>query len=149
MGGRIGSITVNVPWNALMTEDSFVQVDSLFISLRPLSRPKDGTSMLESMWSSMSSSMQLAKECLERDEDAAATAAAAAQSNVMDGLERFAQIIDNSTFRKLVQRLFLIVTIFCLVLNRITARLKDTTIRLEYVMPDSDRGIAIIIKIDR
>lgn len=104
MGGRIGSITVNVPWNALMTEDSFVQVDGLFISMRPLSRPKDGTSMLESMWSSMSSSMQLAKDCLEKDEDAAATAAAAAQSNVMDGLERFAQIIDNSTLlRQFVQ----------------------------------------------
>lgn len=49
--------------------------------------------MLESMWSSMSSSMQLAKECLEKNEDEAATAAS---SSNMEGLEKFAQTIDNS-----------------------------------------------------
>mgnify|MGYP007092088288 CR=1 FL=1 len=48
--------------------------------------------MLESMWSSMSSSMQLAQECLEKNED---EEAATASSN-MEGLEKFAQTIDNS-----------------------------------------------------
>lgn len=48
--------------------------------------------MLESMWSSMSSSMQLAQECLEKNEDEEAAAAGAA----MEGLEKFAQTIDNS-----------------------------------------------------
>lgn len=33
------------------------------------------------------------------------------------------------------------------VLNRVTARLTNSTIRLEYLIPDTDRGIAIIIKI--
>lgn len=51
--------------------------------------------MLESMWSSMSSSMQLAQECLEKDEDIPMTP----QGNNMDGLERFAQIIDNGEFK--------------------------------------------------
>jgi autophagy-related protein 2 len=48
--------------------------------------------MLESMWSSMSSSMQLAQECLEKDEDEEA----AANASNMEGLESFAQTIDNS-----------------------------------------------------
>lgn len=46
--------------------------------------------MLESMWSSMSNSMQLAQECLENEKEVAATATA------MEGLEKFAQTIDNS-----------------------------------------------------
>lgn len=47
--------------------------------------------MLESMWSSMSSSMQLAQECLEKNEDQEL-----AESSSMEGLEKFAQTIDNS-----------------------------------------------------
>lgn len=58
--------------------------------------PFVGTTMLESMWSSMSSSMQLAQECLEKSED---EEAAAATSN-MEGLEKFAQTIDNSKMRQ-------------------------------------------------
>lgn len=49
--------------------------------------------MLESMWSSMSSSMQLAQECLERNEDAEFEIPS--NSN-LEGLEKFAQTIDNS-----------------------------------------------------
>lgn len=44
IGGRIGSVTVNVPWNALMTEDSYIEVTDLNISLRPQARNKDGRS---------------------------------------------------------------------------------------------------------
>lgn len=58
---------------------------------------RTGTTMLESMWSSMSSSMQLAQECLERNEDE--EVATAATSSGMDGLEKFAQTIDNSELR--------------------------------------------------
>jgi autophagy-related protein 2 len=47
--------------------------------------------MLESMWSSMSSSMQLAQECLEKNEDEES-----AGTSTMEGLEKFAQTIDNS-----------------------------------------------------
>jgi hypothetical protein len=51
------------------------------------------TSMFESMWDSMSSSMQLAQECLEKNEDAEFETAS---SSSMEGLEKFAQTIDNS-----------------------------------------------------
>lgn len=75
-----------------MTEDSHIEIRDLFIAIRPLARVKEGTSMLESMWSSMSSSMQLAQECLEKEEG---ISIAAQTSHVMEGLERFAQTIDN------------------------------------------------------
>lgn len=89
IGGRIGSIKVNVPWNALMSEDSSIEVTGLFINIKPLARQKDGTSMLESMWSSMSSSMQLAQDCLEKEGSGLSAA------KKMEGLECFAQTIDN------------------------------------------------------
>lgn len=50
--------------------------------------------MLESMWSSMSSSMQLAQECLEKKDDGEDTPLSPGSS--MEGLEKFAQTIDNS-----------------------------------------------------
>lgn len=43
----------------------------------------------------MSSSMQLAQECLEKNEDEEAAAASTNTPN-MEGLEKFAQTIDNS-----------------------------------------------------
>lgn len=79
-----------------MMKDSYVEVDGLSIALRPLAREaEDGASMFESMWSSISSSMQLAQDCLEKEE----LPMHAVQSSPMDGLERFAQIIDNSKFK--------------------------------------------------
>lgn len=48
--------------------------------------------MLESMWSSMSNSMQLAQECLENEQEVTAA------PSTMEGLDKFAQTIDNSEF---------------------------------------------------
>ena len=39
--GHIRSVTVGVPWNCLMSEDSFVEVDGLCLCLRPQPRVKD------------------------------------------------------------------------------------------------------------
>jgi hypothetical protein len=50
-----------------------------------------GASMFESMWSSMTSSMQLAEECLKQGNDAE-------ESQPLEGLELFAQAIDSSMF---------------------------------------------------
>ncbi|XP_055588438.1 autophagy-related protein 2 homolog A [Uranotaenia lowii] len=133
--GHIGAVTVNIPYEAPLAKDSSIEVTNLSISLRPKARYTDGTSMIESMWSSVSSSIQLAQECLEREgglgpdsPSSAASAAATATSNTIEGLEKFAQIIDN-------------------VLNRIKARLVNTEIRIEYLPPDGDCGVALIIKV--
>lgn len=87
--GNIGQIDVNIPWNALMSEDSLIEISDLYLEGRPKSRPKDGSSMIESMWSSMSSSMQLARDCLEHE------SGSSTQNQPLEGLERFAQIIDS------------------------------------------------------
>lgn len=47
--------------------------------------------MFESMWSSMSSSMQLAQECMKQD-----TSNNVDNSQPLEGIERFAQTIDSS-----------------------------------------------------
>lgn len=39
--GHIGSVCINVPWHALMTEDSFVEVKDLYLCLRPHPRTKN------------------------------------------------------------------------------------------------------------
>uniref|UniRef100_A0A182PNM0 Autophagy-related protein 2 n=1 Tax=Anopheles epiroticus TaxID=199890 RepID=A0A182PNM0_9DIPT len=144
-GGHIGSVTVNVPYDSLLAKDSSIEVSNLMISLRPKARPTDGTSMLESMWSSMSSSMQLAQEYMERESTGGSLAdgysthgrgggaggSASTQqlpASAMEGLENFAQIIDN-------------------VLNRIKAKFLDTEVRIEYLSPEGDRGVAVIVKI--
>lgn len=51
------------------------------------------TSMFESMWSSMSSSMQLAQECMKQDSSSNTD-----NSQPLEAIERFAQTIDSSTF---------------------------------------------------
>lgn len=96
--GHIGEVTVNIPYEAPLAKDSSIEVKNLSISLRPKARVTDGTSMFESMWSSMSSSMQLAQECLER-EGGCAESPSAAPTNTIEGLEKFAQIIDNGKWR--------------------------------------------------
>ncbi|XP_055377404.1 autophagy-related protein 2 homolog B isoform X2 [Condylostylus longicornis] len=125
-GGHVGSVAITVPWSAPMTEDSSIEVCDLSISLRPVFRPNDGSLMLESMWSSMSSSMQLAQECLRKESDESIFSA---QTASIEGLEKFAQTIDS-------------------VLNRIKAKFYNTEIRFEYQLPGQQNGIAIIIKVD-
>lgn len=96
VGGHIGCIQVSVPWNAMMSEDSHFEVSNLCVTLRPIARLKDGTSVLESMWSSMSSSMQLAQDCLGNED--LELGRDVQESNAMEGLERVAQTIDNGLF---------------------------------------------------
>uniref|UniRef100_A0A1Q3FUU4 Autophagy-related protein 2 n=2 Tax=Culex tarsalis TaxID=7177 RepID=A0A1Q3FUU4_CULTA len=127
--GHIGAVTVNIPYEAPLAKDSSIEVTNLSISVRPKARSTDGTSMFESMWSSMSSSMQLAQECLEREGTGGQETPTSAPATTIEGLEKFAQIIDN-------------------VLNRIKAKLVNTEIRLEYLPPDSDCGVALIVKVE-
>lgn len=89
--------------------------------------------------------MQLAQECLERDGDEEAAAATA--NTPMEGLEKFAQTIDNSEF--LIASNHSVYTIFFAVLNRIKAKFIDTEVRLEYLPKDSDVGVALIMKVKR
>ncbi|KAH8378608.1 hypothetical protein KR009_000261 [Drosophila setifemur] len=121
VSGHIGCLTVKVPWNALMTNDSSLEISNLTITLRPVTRFQSGTTMLESMWSSVSSSMQMAEECMKQQDD---DIPFLNHNNGLIGLEKFAETIDN-------------------VLNRIRAKLSNTTLNIEYLLPRSDRNLVL------
>lgn len=88
--GFIMEISLSIPWSALLSQASYVEVKGLRLTVQPRQRIETGTSMFESMWSSMTSSMQLAQECLQQD------AANAGNAQPLEAVELFAQTIDSS-----------------------------------------------------
>uniref|UniRef100_A0A1A9ZHI9 Autophagy-related protein 2 n=1 Tax=Glossina pallidipes TaxID=7398 RepID=A0A1A9ZHI9_GLOPL len=126
--GYIGRLTVSVPWNTLMTSDSSIEADNVTLCFRPVKRSKthDGTSMLESMWSSVSSSLQLAEECMRQNEDDFDSSI----PNSIIGLEKFAETIDN-------------------VLNRITANISNITVIIEYPLIHRSRSSSFHIHLEK
>lgn len=84
--GFVAEMSVSIPWSALLSEASYVEVTGLKLTVQPRQRTDDGTSMFESMWSSI----QLAQECLQQD------ANNAGNSQPLEGIEHFAQTVDSS-----------------------------------------------------
>lgn len=89
--GFITEVSISIPWAALLSEASYVEVRSLRLTVQPRQRSDTGTSMFESMWSSMTSSMQLAQECLQQD-----TTTNMTNAQPLEAVEMFAQTIDSS-----------------------------------------------------
>ncbi|XP_017466470.1 PREDICTED: autophagy-related protein 2 homolog B [Rhagoletis zephyria] len=129
ISGHIGLLTVTVPWNALMSNSSYIEISDAVISVRPVQRQNNGTSMLESMWSSASSSMQLAEECMMQNDDENEENSEANNKSI-PGLEKFAETIDN-------------------ILNRIKASFTNTVLRLEYQSSDSSKTISLCFEINK
>ncbi|XP_061388779.1 autophagy-related protein 2 homolog B-like [Musca vetustissima] len=126
--GHIGQLTLSVPWNALMTSDSAIEVSDVVLCMRPVKREHDGTSMIESMWSSVSSSLQLAEEYMRQEENESEDANATAHTTI-GGLEKFAETIDN-------------------VLNRIRAKFTNITIQIEHPLVSTLKGIAFKVHLE-
>ncbi|XP_071962999.1 autophagy-related protein 2 homolog A-like isoform X2 [Antedon mediterranea] len=131
--GIIGSITVSIPWKALLTANSQVEVKGLTITLQPKYRSETDAAFgntVNSMWSSMSmtSSMQLAQECWKQDPSEGEQHAENTQP--LEGLEMFAQTIES-------------------VLTRVEVSLTDTCVRLEHLPLGSSTGIAAEIRIQK
>lgn len=84
-----------IPWSSLRTKDTQITVTGLSLTLRPVPRESDdgGASMIESMWSSVCSSMQLAQDCAGM-EDLGMPA-----SNPNEGIDQFAKLIDSGEWR--------------------------------------------------
>ncbi|XP_070517195.1 autophagy-related protein 2 homolog B isoform X2 [Cardiocondyla obscurior] len=116
--GFIMEISGSIPWSALLSQASYVEVKGLRLTVQPRQRIETGTSMFESMWSSMTSSMQLAQECLQQD------AASVGNAQPLEAVELFAQTIDS-------------------ILSRVKVRFIDTVIRVEHVPLNSSTGVAI------
>lgn len=88
--GFILEISLSIPWSALLSQASYMEVKGLRFTVQPRQRVETGTSMFESMWSSMTSSMQLAQECLQQE------ASNAGNAQPLEAVELFAQTIDSS-----------------------------------------------------
>ncbi|XP_059810801.1 autophagy-related protein 2 homolog A [Hypanus sabinus] len=119
--GFISSISVTIPWSALITDNCTVEVSGLQITCRPKYCFAPGTE--SPSWSScMTTSMQLAKECLQEQSEE--------PTQPLEGLEMFAQTIET-------------------VLRKIKVTFLDTIVRVEHT-PDSSRtGVALEMHIKR
>uniref|UniRef100_A0AAR2JFN0 Autophagy related 2A n=1 Tax=Pygocentrus nattereri TaxID=42514 RepID=A0AAR2JFN0_PYGNA len=117
--GFVQSIAVTIPWAALVTDHCTLEVTGLQITCRPKSWDSQG-------WSScMTSSMQLAQECLKDPPEASEDPPAP-----LEGLEMFAQTIET-------------------VLRRIKVTFLDTIVRIEHQPFDSETGVALEMRITR
>ncbi|XP_006879228.1 PREDICTED: autophagy-related protein 2 homolog B [Elephantulus edwardii] len=123
--GFIQTISLSVPWGSLLQDNCALEVKGLEMVFRP--RPRLATGSEPMCWSSfMTSSMQLAKECLgQRLSDEQGEG-----GQPFEGLEKFAETIDT-------------------VLRRVKVTFLDTVLRIEHVPDDSQSGTALEIRIGR
>ncbi|XP_057204911.1 autophagy-related protein 2 homolog A isoform X2 [Triplophysa rosa] len=122
--GFVSSISVTIPWAALVTDHCTLEVTGLQITCRPKYRMSG--SWDSQGWSScMTSSMQLAQECLKDPPEASEEPPAP-----LEGLEMFAQTIET-------------------VLRRIKVTFLDTIVRVEHHPLDAETGVALEMRIKR
>ncbi|XP_012721537.2 autophagy-related protein 2 homolog A [Fundulus heteroclitus] len=122
--GFVGSIQVTIPWQALLTDHCTLEVSGLQITCQPKYRTS-GNWESQGWSSSMTSSMQLAKECLKDPPEASEEPPAP-----LEGLEMFAQTIET-------------------VLRRIKVTFIDTIVRIEHQPLDLKTGVALEVHIQR
>ncbi|KAM9301925.1 autophagy-related protein 2 homolog A [Gastrophryne carolinensis] len=123
--GFIGSISVTIPWSALITENCTLEVSKLQVTCRPRYKAASAGAESHSWSSGMTTSMQLAQECLKEQAEEPSE-----PPQPIEGLEMFAQTIET-------------------VLRRIKVTFLDTIIRIENSPADSDTGTALEIHIKR
>uniref|UniRef100_A0A2R8ZS66 Autophagy related 2A n=1 Tax=Pan paniscus TaxID=9597 RepID=A0A2R8ZS66_PANPA len=123
--GFVGSIEVAVPWAALLTDHCTVRVSGLQLTLQPRRGPVPGAADSQSWASCMTTSLQLAQECL-RD----GLPEPSEPPQPLEGLEMFAQTIET-------------------VLRRIKVTFLDTVVRVEHSPGDGERGVAVEVRVQR
>ncbi|XP_036114200.1 autophagy-related protein 2 homolog A isoform X1 [Molossus molossus] len=123
--GFVGSIEVAVPWAALLTDHCTVLVSGLQLTLQPRQGPVPGPADSQSWASCMTTSLQLAQECL-RD----GLPEPSEPPQPLEGLEMFAQTIET-------------------VLRRIKVTFLDTVVRVEHLPGDGERGVAVEVHVQR
>lgn len=122
--GFIDKLFVSVPFMSILKDPSYVEVQGLKITVQPKQRHESATSMFESMWNSMTSSMQLAEECAKQDGVNTSNSLEA-----YEGIKLFAQTIDS-------------------VLSRVKVKFIDTVFQVEHVPKHSCTGVGVTINID-
>uniref|UniRef100_A0A673BIZ7 Autophagy related 2B n=1 Tax=Sphaeramia orbicularis TaxID=375764 RepID=A0A673BIZ7_9TELE len=125
IAGFIQTISLTVPWAALLQENCALEVKGLEMVFRP--RPRAASGIEPMYWSSfMTSSMQLAKECLSQK----LTDDMGESFQPFEGLEKFAETIET-------------------VLRRVRVTFLDTVLRVEHIPENSKTGIALEIRINK
>ncbi|XP_063039529.1 autophagy-related protein 2 homolog B-like isoform X2 [Engraulis encrasicolus] len=115
--GFICSISLSVPWASLLTDPCCITIQGLKITCRPHPR-----SACVVDWSGlMSSSLQMARECLSDQQG---------EQQPLEGLETFAHTIET-------------------VLRRVRVTFLDTVLRVEHVPEHSKTGVAMELRISR
>uniref|UniRef100_A0AAX7T4E4 Autophagy related 2B n=1 Tax=Astatotilapia calliptera TaxID=8154 RepID=A0AAX7T4E4_ASTCA len=123
--GFIQTISLTVPWAALLQENCALEIKGLEMVLRP--RPRVASGVEPMYWSSfMTSSMQLAKECLSQK----LTDDMGESFQPFEGLEKFAETIET-------------------VLRRVKVTFLDSVFRVEHIPENSKTGIALEIRIKK
>lgn len=123
--GFIQAISLTVPWASLLQDNCALEVRGLEMVFRP--RPRMASGMEPMCWSSfMTSSMQLAKECLSQR----LTDDQGESFQPLEGLETFAETIET-------------------VLRRVKVTFVDTVLRMEHVPENSKTGIALELRINK
>uniref|UniRef100_A0A672GZ31 Autophagy related 2A n=1 Tax=Salarias fasciatus TaxID=181472 RepID=A0A672GZ31_SALFA len=122
--GFVSTIAVTIPWQNLLTDHCTLEVSGLQITCRPKYRTSGGWDS-QGWSSSMTSSMQLAQECLKDPPEASEEPPAP-----LEGLEMFAQTIET-------------------VLRRIKVTFIDTIVRIEHHPLDLETGVALEVHIKR
>ncbi|XP_036286351.1 autophagy-related protein 2 homolog A isoform X2 [Pipistrellus kuhlii] len=123
--GFVGSIEVAVPWAALLTDHCTILVSGLQLTLQPRHGPGPGPADSQSWASCMTTSLQLAQECL-RD----GLPEPSEPPQPLEGLEMFAQTIET-------------------VLRRIKVTFLDTVVRVEHAPGDGEHGVAVEVHVQR
>uniref|UniRef100_A0A8C2KS62 Autophagy related 2A n=1 Tax=Cyprinus carpio TaxID=7962 RepID=A0A8C2KS62_CYPCA len=131
--GFVNSITVTIPWAALVTEHCTLEITGLQITCRPKYRTSEFYGNWDSQgWSScMTSSMQLAQECLKDPPEASEEPPAP-----LEGLEMFAQTIETGVINLVY--FFIIIIIIWPVFTFL-----DTIVRVEHHSQDAETGVAL------
>ncbi|KAL8168983.1 UNVERIFIED_CONTAM: Autophagy protein [Gekko kuhli] len=123
--GFIQSISLSVPWGSLLQDNCALEVKGLELVFKPRPRLASGSEPM--YWSSfMTSSMQLAKECLSQK----LTDEQGEGSQPFEGLEKFAETIET-------------------VLRRVKVTFLETVLRIEHVPDNSKSGTALEIHIEK
>ncbi|XP_042637474.1 autophagy-related protein 2 homolog A [Orycteropus afer afer] len=123
--GFVGSVEVAVPWAALLTDHCTVHVSGLQLTLQPRQGPGSGAADSQNWASCMSTSLQLAQECL-RD----GPPEPSEPPQPLEGLEVFAQTIES-------------------VLRRVKVTFLDTVMRVEHTLGDREHGVAVEAHVQR
>uniref|UniRef100_H0VCN2 Autophagy related 2A n=1 Tax=Cavia porcellus TaxID=10141 RepID=H0VCN2_CAVPO len=123
--GFLQSIEVAVPWAALLTEHCTVQVSGLQLTLQPRQGPGPGAADSQTWASCMTTSLQLAQECLREG-----LPEPSEPPQLLEGLEMFAQTIET-------------------VLRSIKVTLLNTVVRVEHSPSDREHGVALEIHVQR